>query len=551
VGREVPVDVQLRAGAVVQVARSVPLLRAQICFALIWASEWALLVGLGVFAFREGGAGAVGAVTAVRMIPAALLAPFAATLADMLRRELVLLWIGLIRAATLGAAAVVLSARGATGVVYALAVVATIAQALFRPAHSALLPALCTSPQQLTSANVVRGMLDSIAALGGPLVATLLLATSGISGVFAVCAAASLAGGLVVLALPYDAPPRAHGAARADARATIQGFATIRADPALLLITGLGTAQTLTRGCLTVLSVVVAIDLLDLGDGGVGLLNAALGAGAVLGSALTFGLLRRGGLAGWFGLGIALWGVPLVVLGVIPEVPAAIAMFAVVGLGNALIDAGAFTMLARLTDEAVLARMFAAFEATLTIGIAVGALLTPLVIDLLGIRLALVVVGVVTPTAVLACRGQLRRLDERMRVRDADVELLHNVPMLRVLPQATIEQLAAALGHAEIPAGRPVFEQGDPGERFYVVEEGHAEVTHDGRPVQTLEPGDSFGEIALLRDSARTAGVSASRDGPLRVGILPRAPFLTAVTGYPASAVAGEQVVTERLERAS
>jgi CRP-like cAMP-binding protein len=138
-----------------------------------------------------------------------------------------------------------------------------------------------------------------------------------------------------------------------------------------------------------------------------------------------------------------------------------------------------------------------------------------------------------------------------MRVRDADVELLHNVPMLRVLPQATIEQLAAALGHAEIPAGRPVFEQGDPGERFYVVEEGHAEVTHDGRPVQTLEPGDSFGEIALLRDSARTAGVSASRDGPLRVGILPRAPFLTAVTGYPASAVAGEQVVTERLERAS
>ena len=92
---------------------------------------------------------------------------------------------------------------------YGLAIVATIAQALYRPAHSALLPALCTSPQQLTSANVVRGMLDSLAALGGPLVATVLLATSGLASVFAVCAAASLVGGLVVLALPYDVPPRA------------------------------------------------------------------------------------------------------------------------------------------------------------------------------------------------------------------------------------------------------------------------------------------------------------------------------------------------------
>jgi Cyclic nucleotide-binding domain/Major Facilitator Superfamily len=548
VARALPVGMKLGAAAFAQVARSTPLRRAQLSFGLMWAGEWALTVGLGVFAFREGGAAAVGAVMAVRMIPAALMAPFAATVADAVRRELILVWIGLGRAVTLGAAAVLLAVGGPTGAVYGLAIVATIAQTLYRPAHSALLPALCTSPQELTSASVVRGMLDSVATLGGPLVATVLLATSGVASVFAACAAASLVGGLVVLALPYDQPPRARRPARTGARAVLQGFSTIRAERGLLLITGLGLAQTFTRGCLSVFSVVVAIELLDLGEAGVGVLNAAVGAGAVLGSILTFGLVRRGGLAAWFGLGIALFGAPLVLLGVVPEVPAAIALFAVVGIGNALIDVGGFTMLARLADEAVLARMFAAFEATLTVGIAAGALLTPLVIELLGIRVALVAVGLVTPIAVVACWAALRRLDARMRVRDADIELLHNVPMLRALPQATIEQLAAALDYAEIAPEHAVFEQGDPGEHFYVVEAGCAEVVRDGRAVETLRRGECFGEIALLRDSVRTASVSASANTPLRVGVLPRNPFLTAVTGYPASAIAGERVVTARLE---
>src|SRR5262249_21225788 len=131
-----------------------------------------------------------------------------------------------------------------------------------------------------------------------------------------------------------------------------------------------------------------------------------------------------------------------------------------------------------------------------------------------------------------------------------DIELLHNVPMLRVLPQATIEQLAAALERAEIAPGQAVFEQGDHGDHFYVVEAGCADVVHDGRPVETLARGASFGEIALLRDCVRTASVTASVGAPLHVSVLPRTAFLTAVTGYPASAIVVEQVVAARLERA-
>src|ERR687885_552279 len=233
------------ATALGEVAQSGPLSRAQASFGAIWASESAFMVGLSVVAFRDGGVVAVGVVTGARMAAAAFLAPFLATVADRVRRELVLVGVGLVRAVMLGAAAAVTAADGPAAVTYAVAVVATIAQTLFRPAHSALLPALCTSPRQLTSANAVRGMLDSLATLGGPAIAAVLLAVSGPAAVFAACAAAALLAGLLV-----------------------------------------------------------AIDLLDTGDPGVGVLNAAVGAGGLLGSVAAFALVGRGGLAAWFGVGI-------------------------------------------------------------------------------------------------------------------------------------------------------------------------------------------------------------------------------------------------------
>jgi MFS family permease len=534
-------------GALGEVAQSATLRRAQISFAAMWAGEAAFMVALGVVAFRDGGVGAVGAVTAARMAPAALVAPFLATLADRVRRERVLAYVGVVRAAMLGSAAVVTAAGGPPAATYGFAVIATIAVTVFRPAHSALLPALAKSPQELTSANAVRGMLDSLATLGGPVVAAVLLAASGPAAVFGVCSGASLLAALVVVALRYDAPPRAE-TARGGSREMLRGLTTIAADRRLGLITALGVVQTFTRGCITVFAVVVAIDLLDTGDPGVGVLNAAVGAGGVLGSIFAFGLVRRGGLARWFGVGIALFGAPLALIGVVPELAAAIVLLGLVGVGNALIDVGGFTMLARLADETVLARMFAGFEAILTLGVAAGGLLAPLVIELLGVRLALVAIGLMAPLAVAASWRALRRLDAQMRVRDADIEILRGVRMLGALPAATIEQLGAGLEHAEFAPREAVFEQGDHGERFYVVESGQAEVVRDGSVIRTLGRGECFGEIALLRNQPRTATVRASADANMRVSVLQRNTYLTAVTGYPASSAEGQEVVAARLK---
>jgi len=531
-----------------EVAQYGPIRRAQASFGAMWASETAFLVGIGVLAYRDGGVAAVGIVTAARMAAAALLAPWLATVADRVRRERVLTGVGLVRAATLGGAAVVTAAGGPAGATYVLAVLATVAQALYRPAHSALLPALCRSPRQLTSANAVRGMLDSAATLVGPAAAAVLLAASGPAAVFAACAAASLLGGLVVAGLSYDALPRATRPAGSSRHELLQGFTTIAANRGLALITGLGLVQTFTRGCLTVLTVVVAIDLLDTGDAGVGVLTAAVGAGGILGSMLAFGLVGRGRLALWFGVGVALFGAPLVVVGAVPEQAVAIVLLGLVGIGNALIDVGGFTLLARLADERVLARMFAGFEAILTLGVAAGGLVTPLIVELLGVRPALVVVGLLPPLAVAAGWRALRGLDASVRVRDADIETMRPIPMLGALPVATIEQLAGGLEHADFAPGHTVFNEGEPGAYFYIVQSGRADVIRDGRVIRTLDAGDCFGEIALLRDQPRTATVRASEDSPLDAARIRRGAYLTAVTGYPASATAGEELVTSRLQ---
>ena len=128
----------------------------------------------------------------------------------------------------------------------------------------------------------------------------------------------------------------------------------------------------------------------------------------------------------------------------------------------------------------------------------------------------------------------LGALDRSVAVHDTDVRLLQQVAMLRTLPLPSVEQLVRGLDTVELRAGGLVFEQGDPGDRFYVVETGRVDVVGDGQVVTSLGPGEGFGEIALLRDTARTATVVARTDVRLRA--LGSDHFLAVVLGYTPSA---------------
>jgi MFS family permease len=527
-------------------ARNPGLLRAQLAFGAAWTAEAAFTVALSVVAFRDGGAAAVGLVVFIRTAPAALLAPIGTAFADRFRRDRVLVWSCLIRATATAGAAFVLVASGPKAVVYALAVIATAAFRMFRPAHSALLPGLCKAPFELSSANVVRGLLDSVSTLLGPLAAALLLALTGSAAVCLTSAVLALAAGLLLFGLSYEAPPRGRPQPlRRIVHETLEGFqALVRYRDAGLLV-ALGLAQALTQGFLYVFMTALAFELLGMGASGVGLLAAAVGAGAVASSlgASMFVTGRR--LAALEGVGVILWGLPLALSGALPHEPLVLGLMCLIGVGNALVDIGLHTLPARLVPEELLARVFGAKASLTALAIAVGSFIAPVAIDLRGIRGALIALGLVGPALAALAWRRLRAIDAAIAHRDKEIEALTNVAMFRPLPMPEIDELALHLERIEVPTGDDVFHQGDHGDRFYVIKNGEAEVIGDGRLIRTLRSGDSFGEIALLHDVLRTTTVRART--PLRLYTLDRPHFLSAVTGYESSEREADALVLDRL----
>jgi len=267
--------------------------------------------------------------------------------------------------------------------------------------------------------------------------------------------------------------------------------------------------------------------------------------GAVAGSLGALTLVGSRRLAAVAGIGVALWGLPLTLSGVFPYEPAVLALMCVIGAGNALVDVGVFSLPTRLVPEALLARAFGAFESLVAVTVALGALVAPPVIDLLGIRGALVVLGLVAPTVVVLSWRRLRAVDASIAHRDTEVGVLNTVSIFRPLPLPAIDELAIHVRHAHVAAGEEVFRQGDDGDRFYVIDNGEADMIGDGRLIRTMSPGDSFGEIALIRDTRRTATVRART--PLELHTLDRRHFVPAVTGYRSSAREAETVAHDRL----
>jgi MFS family permease len=520
--------------------------RAETAFALAWTSEAAFTVSLGVVAFRDGGATAVGLVALLRMLPSAILSPLLVAVADRVRREHVLAAVSGLHAVALGGAAAMVHAGAPPAVVYALAIVSTVAFTVFRPAHSALLPSLCTTTREVTSANVVRGLLDSAGTLVGPALAGVLLALGDPTWVLAASAGLSLAAAVVLLRIRYESPPVAvPDHRRSLVRDTVDGLQAVVGHPDLRLVFGLGFAQTFVRGALNVFTVVVAFELLDSGEAGVATLSGAVGAGGILGVLGVSLLVGSRHLGAWLAVALVGWGAPIALLGAQPRQAAAVVLLAVVGMANAIIDVPLFTLPVRLAPDAVLARVFGVFESLVALGVGLGSVATPALVAVLGVRGALVALGLLLPLLAVLTWHRLRQLDLRLAIRDDEIDVLRGVPMLGQLPVPSIEHLASRLRRVEVPAGEVLLAQGASGGGFYVILEGEAEVIGDGELVATIGAGDSFGEIALLQGVPRTATIRALT--PLTVFELDPEDFLDAVAGFRVSRDAASAVVARHL----
>ena len=530
------------------VFRNPGLRRVQLAWAGSIVGDWAYAMGVAVYAYQQGGATAVGILAVVRYLSMAIVGPFAATLADRMPRKRVMIGSDLVRALLVLSAAAVIQADGPALAVYALAILTAIAATPFRPSQASLLPQLARDPGELTAANVASSTIESLGFFAGPAIGGLLLTFTTIPTVYVFNALTFAWSAAVVLGVKSIAPAAEEEEEEAEKPGFLAevsvGFRTILHDRYLFLLTALFCAQTVVAGASAVFTVAVALDLLDLGEGGPGYVNAVLGIGALIGGFVALVLAQRGRLALDFGVGVLMWAAPLLLIVVSPTIVATAACMFLLGFANSLVDINAFTIYQRIVPSEIMGRVFGAMESALIGSMAIGALAMPLLISTIGIRGGLAVVGVaVSLLAILGFPG-LRRIDA-VALAPPGLELLRRIEILARLPEPIIERLARALVPETASAGDVVIRQGDAGDHVYFIETGSVEVTRDGRHIANLGPGEIFGEIALLRAVPRTATVTATSDSTFQT--LTREVFIPAVTREREAHESAESTVARRL----
>jgi len=520
--------------------------RIELSYGLSITGELAGTVALVVYAVGAGGAALVAAYAASRTLAGMGVALVLTGITGRLRRDRLLRWITGARMILLAAAALLAASGQPPAAVIAAGAASSALAGTYRPLQAAVLPWLVRTPAELAASNAVTAVMENSGALIGPLLAGGLLALAAPAAAMAAAAGCLAAAtvSLLRLTVPHTLELPGRGAVHVvrDVTSGLAEFVRM-APPGGVAI--LAFAQTLLRGALVVLIAVLAVHVLALGGSAVGWLTAAFGAGGLVGGVVAAAVVRFTRLGRSFIAGMLLWGVPLAFLALGPTVAIAYLALVVVGIGNAVVDVSCFTLVTRLAGPRTQGKVLGALEFTALAGLAIGSILTPLLLNLFGIRGTLALLGGGLAGLALAHAARFRRLDRAIPAPGPETELIQNLPMFAPLPLARIELLAAETEPRQFPADTVLIREGETGDHFHLIVEGSATVNVHGAPRPTLHRGDCFGEIALLRGIPRTATITAEQ--PLRTLALGREEFLTAVTGNSMSKAAADALAAERL----
>jgi MFS family permease len=510
-------------------------------------ATWCFTIALGVYGFEAHGAAGVGVVALVRFLPAAIVSPLVGLLIDRFPRRSVML------ASAAGAAVVLLLAMAAaaldapTAVVFAFPAFFAVAACGYGPAHAALTPTLVETPQQLSASNVTHSVMENIGSLLAALVAGLLLGPTSPAFVIGVAAAAALVVCLLVRGVQSDRRPDYVGDGDEVAgafREVTLGARTLLSQPALRLSSATLLLLFLFEGFAEVMVVVMALEMLHLGQGSVGFLNATWGIGAVFGAVALAMLFDRGRLVPAIAGGSLVLGLATILPGVAPHAAAAYAGWLAIGLGFVFVEVAAKTLMQRLGSDETLGRVIGSLESGRQTAMGLGSIAAVLLVALLDVRGALIALGALLPIFVLLWWTRLRAYEVGAPVAEEHYRLLRGNSIFSPLPLATLERLSHDLVPLAVPAGEDVIVQGEIGNRFFLIEDGQVEVFENGAFRRNEGPGESFGEIALLHDVPRTATVRTTVDTNLLA--LDRDQFLLAVTGHRRSHQLARAVVDER-----
>ena len=535
--------------AIRRVLRNPDLSRLEVAWALSIAAQGALMVAVIVYTYQRAGTVGVGLLGLARTLPTLVGVPLASALGDRQSPIRVLHRVYLAAFATVVILAGALADDAPLLLVLVIAALNAIAAAAIRPLQNTIIPGIARSPEELVATNVATSLGEGVGLLVGPGVGGILLVFGP-----AVAAAAGAAGmALATIAFsrvrrPAMAPRATiaeHVVRKRERLGLAAGYSALRRLPTPSLVMAVFGVQPFVRGMLTVLIVVSSIELLGLGDPGVGLLNSAIGAGGIVGAVATILLVGRRRLAVFFLLGLACWGAPIAVVGLIPVAWVAVLAMGVVGAANAFLDVAGFTTLQRTIPNDMRARALGLFEGYIAAMAGLGGIVAPVLIAVLGINVALLATGAILPLLALASSQGVLRADDIALVPARQLQLLRGIEMLAPLPITTIEQVADSLTRLHFEPGEILMLAGDPGDRFILIDDGTVGVEQAGVTLRHIGAGGYVGEIALLRGIPRTATVRAI--GEVHAFGLDSQSFISAVTGDRDATISATRIVDARL----
>ena len=479
--------------------------------------DWLYLVAVLVAVYAESqSAVLLGIVGAARILPYVLLSVPAGIVADRFDRRMVLLVTDVARGVLMLILVAAVIVDAPTVVIVGLAIVAACFSTFFGPAIAALLPML-VDESDLGPANSAWATLDNVAFILGPALAGILLASGGLEFAFLLNAVSFAIVAVVLWRLPVPrvAPAVARGEdASAPPASGWRQLVRPLAGPFIL-----DSTTSIVGGGVGVLTVVIAVDVLNAGEAGTGYLNAATGVGGVVAGMVAGALLaRRLGvplvLGGMFG------GIGLAWLALAGDIVTAMLAIGVAVGGILLLDVVNTTLIQRIVPDELRGRAMGVLQTTSAILYAFGSLVMPLIADAVGVGPVLIGAAVITAVGVVTALALAPRESRPEGLDPSRVRMLEH-PIFAGLPAARLEAAARQMQEVPVAQGTVIIRQGEIADRFYVVAEGRVAVTQapdtGGAEVhlRDLGPGDVFGEIGLLRRSTRTATVTATAPGSL------------------------------------
>ena len=512
--------------------------------------DWLYIIAIFVVIYRESGdAALVGAFGGIRLLPYVVLSVPAGVVADRFDRRMVLLVSDLFRGTLMVLMAIVISVGGPTLLIAALAIFAAGGSSFFYPALGAYLPSLATDERQLGPANSAWASLQNVSYILGPAIGGVVLALGSVQAAFIINALTFAFVAFILWSLPPSRPSdraaatAAAEAARAEVSAEIPAsagsatgaesswattgtaLASVRSQLQIRPLAGFTLVQLIAGflgGGFQVITVILAIDILKAGEEANGYLNAAIGIGGLVGAVAAGSLVLRRGLGMPLLIGALVMGVGTIALGATNDLGFALIAIGVSAAGALIIDVIGTTIFQRLVPDEVRGRGFGVLMAFTTLTGVAGAFALPVLVTTVGPFESLAATGIaaiVFTTIGLVLIGTAA--DRAATPYEATIARILSLPLFTGVPSARLEAAMQKVVEVPVKAGEVVVQQGEPADRFYIIENGSLTVSQASAPgappevLRVLGPDDVFGELGLLNRTPRTATVTADTDGVL------------------------------------